>query len=149
MDAPSTDRRCEDCGTGALAGTRKCGQCGEWLDAPYVLTGAAKLALLVVVAEIAAVVWMRAWLVPALNAAFLEFGTLPPVLTRLALGDPTVLTLGAALAVVAGWALARVRRVRRRETVLVALAGIGFALVGFALWALYLPILEMAGNIKS
>jgi type II secretory pathway component PulF len=142
-------RRCGECGTGAVAAARKCGQCGEWLDAPYVLTGAAKLALFVVGAEIAAMVWMRAWLVPALEGMFAEFGTVPPVLTRLALGDPTVVLLGGVLAAAAGWALARVRRVRRRETMLVALAGIGFALVGFALWAMYLPIIELAGNVES
>ena len=140
---------CDACKSDVAAGARRCARCGEWLDLPWLMTGASKLALGLILVEMAALALLGAVWIPALTMAFRDFGGALPRITRLVIQSAWTPFWILALAVTVVLALARVRRVRSRETILIVTACGALLLLGFTWWAAYQPLFELAGAIKS
>jgi hypothetical protein len=143
------EMQCPYCLSAAPAAASKCAACGEWLERRRLLTGAAKIALIAVAAEVVTLLWARLYWTGEMAEAFREFASDLPAVTRFALASPTVPAEAALLAVAAALAIFGVRSTRRRENALIATFGAGLALIGFTVWAIYAPLFELPGNIKA
>jgi hypothetical protein len=131
-------------------GAVKCRSCGEWIDGAWRLSIGGKIAVAIAALEVATMtaIW-TAW-IPALERMYRDLGDAAlPALTKTILrgwwSGAWIATLVVALVV----ALAGVKRQAARGTILAITAVAGAFVIATTLVGAYLPVFQLAGNIRG
>ena len=140
---------CSYCKKALPPDASKCSGCGEWLDGRWRISGVGKLCLALIVVELVSLSALFLEWIPTMKSMLKDFGAEPPSFTTIV---TSAWWLPLWILAVIGFTVAAIfatRRVRRRDTLLVAGFALGLIAVVITWWGVHLPISDLAGAIRA
>jgi hypothetical protein len=129
----------------------KCPHCGEKIDQSLRLRANGYLLVAVALLNLGFFLWLHLWHSPIFIQMFKDFGSsdsIPP-LTQFVLSTGYAVGSTIVLAALIAVSIFVPKKFSRRNVLLGAIACTIVVLIVFQLWAEYLPIFNLAGNIEA
>ncbi|MBW1811242.1 MAG: hypothetical protein JRJ87_23835 [Deltaproteobacteria bacterium] len=129
----------------------KCPHCGELIDQSVRLRANGYLLVTIALLNLGFLLWLHLWHSPIFSQMFKDFGSsdsIPP-LTQFILSTGYAVGSTIVLAALIVFSIYVPKKLSRRNILLGVVACAIVFLIVFQLWAEYLPIFNLAGNIEA
>jgi hypothetical protein len=143
----TNEATCSYCKQALPPDVSKCSGCGEWLDGRWRFSGIGKLCLALIAVDLVSLSALFLEWIPTMKSLLKDFGGELPSFTAIV---TSTWWLPLWMFAVIGLAVASIfatKRVRHRDTLLVAGFALGLIAAVITWWGLHLPISDLAGVI--